>query len=33
LVEYFGTKELIEATPKAEKYLNWPMLVCFNLKN
>ena len=30
--EYTGTKELIAKFPKAEKYLNWPMLVTIELK-
>ncbi len=30
--EYPGTKELVAKFPKAEKYLDWPMLITFQLK-
>lgn len=32
LREYFGTEELAANFPKANKYINWPMLVCFLCK-
>lgn len=32
LSEYFGTEELAKKFPKANKYLYWPMLICFNIE-
>jgi len=33
LKEYSGSKELAQQFPKAEKYLNWPMLITFLCKS
>ena len=32
LKEYFGTEELSDKFPKAKKYQDWPMLICFICK-
>ena len=33
LKEYFGTQELSDKFPKAVKYQDWPMLICFICKS
>lgn len=30
--EYAGSEELAKEFPKANKYLHWPMLICFNIE-